>query len=358
MITKYPWLVLATGFLLYVDGFSQVESLRFAWLSDTHVGSTTGAEDLRAAIHDINAMNDIQFTIVSGDVTEIGSNDELLAAKTLLDSLERPYYIIPGNHDTRWSESGTTMFHRLWGDDKFTFEFGRFQFLGLHQGPRMKMGPGHWAPEDLRWLDSVLTDLPDKKRPLFIVTHYPVVPWITNWYELLERVKKFNTQAIFVGHGHTNRIDNYEGVPGVMARSTLRGVDSVGGFTIVETRADTVYFSERRTGVQSKPPWHRAILEEQTYRNDTISYPRPDFSMNLRFPRVRTRWKFTSGFTIGSTPAIWKEIAIVGDASGTVYGLALKDGDVRWRFRTGGPVYSSPDVSNGFVVFGSCDSYV
>ena len=40
---------------------AQTQNFRFAWLSDTHVGSATSEEDLRRSMHDINAMNDIVF---------------------------------------------------------------------------------------------------------------------------------------------------------------------------------------------------------------------------------------------------------------------------------------------------------
>ena len=132
--------------------------LRFAWLSDTHVGSDRGADDLRAAVADINAAKGLNFILVTGDVTEMGSFDELRLAKDILDGLRVRYYIIPGNHDTKWSESGATDFPRLWGSDRFVFAKGLVRFIGMHQGPVMKMGDGHWAPQDVRWLDKLLAE--------------------------------------------------------------------------------------------------------------------------------------------------------------------------------------------------------
>lgn len=65
----------------------------------------------------------------------------------------------------------------MWGSDKFVFEFGGFRFIGLRQGPLMRMGDGHFSPEDMRWLDSVLVNLLDPEQPLIFVTHYPTLPW-------------------------------------------------------------------------------------------------------------------------------------------------------------------------------------
>src|SRR5499426_3027682 len=169
-------------FLLPLTLFAQTNSFRFAWLSDTHVGSTTGEEDLRAAVRDINSMTGLSFVVISGDVTEYGSREQLRLAKEILDGLRIPCHVVPGNHDTKWSESGATDFSRLWREDRFVFDFGGFRFIGLHEGPLMKMGDGHWAPEDVRWLQKTLKALPDANQPLIFITHYPIEKDIANWF--------------------------------------------------------------------------------------------------------------------------------------------------------------------------------
>src|SRR5512137_948128 len=100
--------------------------LKFAWLSDTHVGSDRGADDVRASVADINSLPGLAFVLVTGDITEMGTYDNLSLAKEILDGLRVPYHIIPGNHDTKWSESGGSDVARLWGDDRFAFASGGF----------------------------------------------------------------------------------------------------------------------------------------------------------------------------------------------------------------------------------------
>lgn len=54
-------------------GQSNRVSFTFAWLSDVHLNSFAYAEDdLRQSIEDINANPAVDFTILSGDVTEFG----------------------------------------------------------------------------------------------------------------------------------------------------------------------------------------------------------------------------------------------------------------------------------------------
>ncbi len=108
------------------------EPIKFAWLTDTHVGARTGEEDLRIVVEDINKQSNIDFVIVSGDVSEMDVGDNLQIAKQILDSLKRPYHIISGNHDTKWSFSGGGHFEALWDSDRFNFEVGEFRFIGYH----------------------------------------------------------------------------------------------------------------------------------------------------------------------------------------------------------------------------------
>src|SRR5882724_6686402 len=207
---------------------------RFAWLSDTHVGSTTGEEDLRQAVRDINSATGLSFVVLSGDVTEYGSREQLRLAKEILDGLKLPCHVIPGNHDTKWSESGATDFPHLWKEDRFVFQHEGFTFIGMHQGPLMKMGDGHWAPQDVRWLEETLKGLKDKNQPLVFVTHYPIDDGIANWYVVLDLLKQYNIQVALCGHIHRNNEASFEGVPGVMGRSNLRAQEAVGGFNLVD----------------------------------------------------------------------------------------------------------------------------
>lgn len=332
-------------------------SFKFAWLSDIHIGYPTAEEDLRISVNDINSFNDIDFTIISGDITAIGSLEELSLAKEILDKLRMPYYIIPGNHDCKWSESGSTDFIKLWGDDRFVFEFDKYLFIGLHQGPRMRMADGFWAPEDIRWLDSVLYTLPNSNQPLFFVTHYPLDKGIANWYEVLDRLKNFNTQAALFGHGHRNRIYDFESVPGIMGRSNLRTNDQTSGYTISEVKNDTIYLYEKNPAQELKY-WNQLALQQRNYEAYIPELIRPDFSINQKYPEVKEVWSFNTGYTIGSSAAIYNNSIIFGDASGSVYSLNTDDGNLNWTFQTHGPIYSTPVVTNNLTVFGSSDSLV
>ncbi len=220
------------------------------------------------------------------------------------------------------------------------------------------MGDGHFPPEDLCWLDSVLISLPNKNQPLFFVTHYPLDPGIDNWYKVTGRLKKFNTQVVLVGHEHGNRAASFEGIPGVVARSNLRGESPRGGYTLVDLNIDSMCFTERIPGGLPSPPWHRLKLGQRDYSKDTTVYPRPDFSVNKKYRNVKALWTVNTGYTIASTPAVWEDYVALGNSSGAVQCYSLKTGSRYWSYQTPGTVYSSPDASEGKVVVGSSDKHI
>jgi outer membrane protein assembly factor BamB/predicted phosphodiesterase len=334
------------------------QQFKFAWITDTHVGGSTGENDLIITVNDINTLNDIDFVILSGDITETGKTENFVVTKKILERLRKPFYLIPGNHDTKWSESGCTAFSKVFGGDKFLLDYEGIRFIGMHQGPIMRMSDGHFSPEDLRWLDTLLVKIPNLNQPIIFVTHYPVNNQIDNWYEVLGRLKKINTKIILCGHGHSNRSFNFEGIPGVMGRSNLSVKENSGGYNIVEILKDSIYFSERLPGKETKPTWNKIVLENIDHEVDTIKYERPDFSVNSSYSEINVKWSYKTDFTVTSVPIVYRDNVFVTSGSGYAYCLALNNGKLQWQFKTDGAIYGSPDVSNNKVVFGSNDQNI
>lgn len=341
--------------IFYSSLFPQNPPKYFAWLSDTHIGGNIGNEDLELSIADINSMDSIGFIIISGDITEYGSYQQLKKTKEILDKSNKPIYLVPGNHDTKWSESGATVFQTLWKDDRFVFDFEGIKFVGMHEGPRLRMGDGHWAPEDIRWLDSILSSI-DKAMPLIFVTHYPIDKSITNWYVVLERLREYNIIGILCGHGHRNKVYDFEGIGGVMGRSNLRAKEQKGGFNIVRIFNESLSFFERKTGTKTLEYWHKSSFNNK--KSNYVKEQKPDFSINEKNRKIYKLWKINTRFTIGSAAKVNGEKVFCGDASGYFYALNLSDGKELWKFKTNAAIYSTPDADKKVVVFASCDSFI
>ncbi|MBD8487910.1 PQQ-binding-like beta-propeller repeat protein [Echinicola sp. CAU 1574] len=346
--------------LLFVMQFGGVfaQNFKFAFVTDTHINDVNDipSEDLRRTVDDINTFSDLDFVLLTGDITEMGTDSEIKKAKEIITKLNIPFYIIPGNHDTGWSESGGVSFIREFGYDKFVFEHEGYKFIGTASGPYVRMSDGHIPRDAVVWVDSVLAATPKDQR-IINVNHYPLDNSLDNWFELTDRLKEYNTQFSICGHGHRNKDYDFEGIPGVMGRSNLRAKDKVGGYNIVEIHEDTAYFSERTPGVGTDDPWRSVALGKRDFKNN-VDFDRPDYSINQQYDQVKKRWSYHSDANVISTPAVTKGLVIYGNSTGKVEALSQETGKLVWSYQTGGGVFSSPAVFKHLVILGSGDGYV
>jgi len=200
--------------ILFLLSFSNsdAQTFKYAFVTDTHVGKATGEEDLRQTVNDINQQNDLDFILVTGDVTEMGTKLEIKLAKEILSGLKKPWYVIPGNHDTGWYESGGIDLIRAFGDDKFTFDHTGFRLFTCASGPYLRMSDEHIPRDAVVWLDKILGQTP-KTMPVVFINHYPIYNSLDNWYEATDRIKQYNIQYAICGHGHANKAFDFEGIP-------------------------------------------------------------------------------------------------------------------------------------------------
>ncbi len=338
--------------------FAQVKPFRFAFLSDTHIGSPDGKaeEDLRRTVNDINSRNDIDFVVITGDITELGTNEELPRAKKMFDSLKVKYYIIPGNHDVGWSETGGMGFISTFGSDRFAFDHNGIRFIGCSSGPYVRMSDGHIPRDAMTWMKKNL-DTTALNMPVIFLNHYPMDNQMDNWYEVTDMFKERNTILFLCGHGHANKALNFEDIPGVMGRSNLRAKQPEGGYNLVDVRMDSILFTERRPVTGEMKTWTAVKIERHNYTL-TKKFMRPDYSINSQYPKVKENWTFSSDANVISTPVLTKGLVVFGNQQGMVTALSLKDGKQKWTFKTGGSIYSSPAAWQNKIVFGSTDGYI
>ena len=127
--------VIILFFLLPVAARAQVTgSFRFAQSTDIHLNPNNPkpTEDLKRSVEQINATPGVDFVLVTGDLTEEGDRTTMLVVKSILEQLKVKYYVIPGNHETKWSDSGCTAFSEIFGGERFKFEHKGFLFLGFN----------------------------------------------------------------------------------------------------------------------------------------------------------------------------------------------------------------------------------
>ncbi len=343
-------------FLVLYSNFLICQNFSFAVISDLHIeyNSESSTKDLLQCIDKINSTDSLDFVIVSGDITENGDKFSLTKAKLLLDLIKIPYYIVSGNHETKWSESGCTDFAKIFGYQRFYFSHKNYHFFGFPSGPIIKMGDGHIARQDLNWLQNKLDSIPTDQS-IFPVTHYPLLPQdLDNWYDLVDVLLKYNIVAVLGGHYHQNRLLDYNGIRGILNRSTLSSKKDHGGFNIY-TVSDSLRIKEVLTD-SLVIEWLALPLKHKTV--EAKKYQLPDYSLNTKHKNVKPIWIYNANSSIYSTPAVLKNSVYFGDESGNFYCLNIKAGTIQWKFTTTSRIISSPAIVNSKVVFGSTDNFI
>lgn len=331
----------------------------FALLTDTHISNSNPQplEDLQRSVADINAMPDVDFVIVSGDLTESGDRRALETVKGELDKLRVPYYATSGNHETTWSESGVMDFSRVFGSNRFAFTYDSTFFVGFNSGPVIRMADGHVAPQDIAWLKEQLDSVANHgNSKIIVVTHYPLQNGdVDNWFDVTDVLRRYNVQCIIGGHYHRNLLFDCDGIPDVINRSNLRGNDSINGYSYI-TVTDSIRVSEKRIG-QAPVQWLSLPFEQKHYGAPDPAL-RPDYSVNEQYKQVREVWSRQLTGGIYSTPATDGHTLYIGDDIGMMYALDARTGKIEWTFAAGMRIVGSPAVEDGVVVFGSANDTI
>jgi len=146
-----------------------------------------------------------ELLFIAGDLAEDGAPDQLGRVKEIFAGLKLPIYVVPGNHDFTKKEERKT-YDDLFPDRlNYVFDHGGWQFVALDTTEGTKFQNTTIGDATLKWLDDELPKL-DKKKPLVVVTHFPLGEGVRmrpkNADEVLKRLKEYNLRAVFSGHYH------------------------------------------------------------------------------------------------------------------------------------------------------------
>lgn len=331
----------------------------YAQISDTHidVSDSVSINALKSVVDEINENEAIAFVVLTGDITEYGDRGALNLTKNILSRLRCPYYVLPGNHDTKWSASAGDDFKKVFGDDKFRLLFNGYLFIGLNNAPTLRQTNGHVQPNDIQWVEKQLKNV-GRKTPIFLMTHYPLKNGdVDNWFELTDKTRKYNIQAIVCGHYHCNMMADFDGIPGMMLRPLIDKDNNV-GYSIHEFVDDTVFVYEKV--IEQHPSrWNSIVVQPKTYvEGDPTKYPRQNYSVNNSYRSIKKRWSRNYGYEINATPAVDDLYAYFGDNHGTMHAVQLKNGKEVWSYNTFGRIISSAQIYDDKLVFSSTDQRI
>jgi outer membrane protein assembly factor BamB/Icc-related predicted phosphoesterase len=327
--------------ILLTSILNLAQPFKFAWISDLHIGILKADEDLKTIVEDINKRTELDFVIITGDITEKGSNEELDLAKKILDKLKVHYYLVPGSNDTRWSESACTKFKELWKDDKFVFEYKGTKFIGLCSSIPWTGGVGHISPEDLTWLNDVLIKTNPQQEIIYL--QYNLLNSETdNWFDVINKLRSYNVQAILVGSGYENKLFNFSGIAGAIGRSSLNRREGW-IYTEVEYRKDTIAFYEiNKDSIPELWGYISKIKKETVPKIDSLQLI--NYNTNLL-------WRKDLNKTFIASPLIWKNKIYTASRSGII-SCFDSTGKIIWEYESFAEIFSCPVIADNILAAG------
>ena len=325
-------------FLLFATTFFAQQ--KFAWITDTHIGFDSAEVELKKIVDQINSIKDVDFILVTGDITEKAKNSEFDKAKQIFDNLEKPLLIIPGNHDTKWSNSGGAKFAEIWDDDKFIYKKNKTIFIGISSAIPLIGGGGHIKPGDIKWLNDELSRI-DSTFEIIFAVHHPLNEDIDNWFKITNILRNYKIKAILYGHGHKTQITNFNGIPAVMARAAISKNQNSYGFLLVEnTKSKINIFEVEKDNV---PKFWGEIN-----KTENITIPLVDSTQLINY-NAEISFQKKIKTTLVAPPLFWNNKVFVADFTGLVSCYNL-NGKLLWDYDTFGDITAKPIIAEEKLV--------
>lgn len=154
---------------------AQITDLHLGRVLETPAGPLDPLDCLAKAVDHLKAMDPgPDLLLVTGDLSNSGAAEDYRALKDRLDDLQRPYFVIPGNHDRRdtlrqafaaqgYFAAGQSFLHHV-------IEDYPLRLIGLDTLVPDAEG-GEMCDRRLDWLAARLADAPGK--PTLIYMHHP-----------------------------------------------------------------------------------------------------------------------------------------------------------------------------------------
>ncbi len=224
-----------------------------AQISDTHIcaegtrlyGRIDTNAGLRRAVETINRLRPRPDAVLaSGDLTEAGETAQYAALRAMLDRLEAPLYVMPGNHDSRDRLRAAFADHAYLPKDGFlhyAVELGPLRLIALDTVVPGEDG-GTLCAERLGWLEERLEA--DRERPVIIAMHHPPVPIGVDW---LDRLRCANAEGL------AEVVARYPRVERILCGHVHRAAQARFASTVVATAPSTAYQVALELGHDGEP---------------------------------------------------------------------------------------------------------
>lgn len=206
------------------------QNLRFAVITDPHIGSDGADTSLRDAVSSINADPATQFVLFLGDIADLGDDESYRLAAEIISAFDKPYYVTTGNHDAKTPERYAA-FREVFGRGSFSLDTCGVRIVGLPTGPSEPNRHATLSDDDAAALAEACRD----SLPVIVAAHH-TPDLIAHRERIFPAVETDRIALWLAGHIHRNIIHGNDTAPAAVNISTLEG----GRYNIVETGGGTL----------------------------------------------------------------------------------------------------------------------
>lgn len=153
----------AKNISLIESGLEGRTEIAFAVISDTQ----RWYDETEDAVAAINARDDIDFVIHTGDISDFGLKMEMEKQRDILNELDVPYVCVLGNHDCL--ATGLEAFNTIFGENNFAFTAGNVHVVGLNTNA-LEFDDDTSVP-DFDFLAEDLANLPSQVEKTVVAMH-------------------------------------------------------------------------------------------------------------------------------------------------------------------------------------------
>ena len=197
-------------------------SLRFAMVTDTHVGTSLASAERLGRVYAAVARLGPDFVLHCGDITDTGLPGEYERYwQTVPAALSGRIRHVPGNHEVRWDPTAKGLYREQFGAVPYSFDAGGMHVTGFDPTQPL-LEPGHCGAAALEWLDR---DLAAAGGPTLLFQHFPVAgehDYIDDQAALLELIARHDVRVLVAGHVHRETVTRLAGPVQVTLQAVLK----------------------------------------------------------------------------------------------------------------------------------------
>ena len=320
---------LSTLIFLIIVNAAFAQHSKFILISNPEISDLRSTALLDSISSLIERRGDINFLVISGNLTQDGSNKQFQVLKKSLDKLPVEYFLLPGINDLR-DANGWELFKEI-SDNKFVYNNNGFMFIGLSPAvPFTKLQ--HFTLEDMNWLSSVL-DTTNVGKDYYFLSPSLLDEDVDNWKQLFSLFYKKTPELIINGIADKPLLRNLNGYYLFNATASTISKDKVTNYFEFDISPDTISILDNNGKVIA------SIDKTITIEKDSID------TTNTQTFNADVSMQTDLSNTMLTSTTEWNNNIYTSDVSGLISCID-STGKVLWDYDANGDIYSKPVLAD------------